>query len=93
MCRGHRSKLPGRRANRRARFSRRLDCRELLRVRVARITRAMGYLLINEGKIRSVSLRRRGHATGVRLVDVASVREFLKSKAEEVPMRQRSTQD
>jgi hypothetical protein len=49
------------------------------------LSRAMGYVLVNEGKIRSVSLRRPGHLTGVRLVDVASVREFLNSRAESSP--------
>lgn len=46
------------------------------------ITRSMAYLLINEGKIRSVSLRRLGNLKGVRLVYVASVREYLNSLLE-----------
>jgi hypothetical protein len=45
-----------------------------------RLSRGMAYLLINEGKIHSVSLRRPGNETGVRLVDVASARAFLNSK-------------
>lgn len=46
------------------------------------ITRSMAYLLIDEGKIKSVSLRRHGNAKGVRLVYVASVREYLHSLLE-----------
>jgi len=46
------------------------------------IKRGLAYLLINEGKIKSVTLRRLGNATGVRLVHVASVREYLNSLLE-----------
>jgi hypothetical protein len=46
------------------------------------ITRSMAYLLIDEGKIKSVSLRRPGNVKGVRLVHVASVREYLNSLLE-----------
>jgi hypothetical protein len=46
------------------------------------ITRSMAYLLINEGKIKSVSLRCLGNLKGVRLVYVASVREYLNSLLE-----------
>ena len=49
------------------------------------ITRSMAYLLINEGKIKSVSLRRLGNLKGVRLVHVASVREYLNSLLEKEP--------
>ena len=41
------------------------------------ITRSMGYLLMNEGKIRAVSLRRPGQKFSVRLVHLASVRAYL----------------
>jgi hypothetical protein len=44
------------------------------------IRRSLAYLLIEDGSIRSVSLRRRGAAKGKRLVDVASVRRFLQSR-------------
>ena len=47
------------------------------------ITRSMGYLLMNEGKIRTVSLRRPGQKFSVRLVDVASVRAYLNSLLQE----------
>jgi hypothetical protein len=46
------------------------------------ITRSMTYLLVNKGKIRSVGLRRSGSLKGVRLVDVANLREFLNSLPE-----------
>jgi hypothetical protein len=41
------------------------------------ITRSMGYVLMNEGKIRTVSLRRPGQKFSVRLVHLASVRAYL----------------
>jgi len=44
------------------------------------IKRSLAYLLIEDGAIRSVSLRRRGTQRGKRLIDVASVRHFLNSR-------------
>jgi hypothetical protein len=44
------------------------------------IKRSLAYLLIADGAIKSVSLRRRGALKGKRLIDVASVREFLRSR-------------
>lgn len=41
------------------------------------IRRGTAYNLIREGKVRSVTLRRPGRATGVRLISVASVRDYL----------------
>jgi hypothetical protein len=41
------------------------------------ISRTAAYDLINDGLIKSVSLRRKGRARGRRLFDVASVREYL----------------
>jgi hypothetical protein len=41
------------------------------------ISRTAAYDLINDGLIKSVSLRRKGRARGRRLYDVASVREYL----------------
>ena len=35
------------------------------------------YELINEGKIKSASIRKKGARTGVRLIDLASVRAFV----------------
>jgi hypothetical protein len=49
------------------------------------ITRSMGYLLMNEGLIRTVSLRRPGQKFSVRLVHLASVREYLNSLLEKEP--------
>lgn len=43
------------------------------------IKRSLAYLLIADGVIKSVSLRRRGALKGKRLFDVASVREFLRA--------------
>ena len=44
------------------------------------IKRSLAYLLVEDGAIKSVSLRRRGALKGKRLFDVSSVREFLKSR-------------
>lgn len=41
------------------------------------ITRATGYQLAKAGRIRTVSLRQPGSARGVRLVNAASVRDYL----------------
>jgi hypothetical protein len=46
------------------------------------IKRSLAYQLLNDGKIRGVSLRRRGQTRGKRLFDVASVRAFLRSQME-----------
>jgi hypothetical protein len=48
------------------------------------IGRSLAYSLIEDGLIRSVSLRREGMKRGKRLVNVASVREFLRSQPEDV---------
>jgi hypothetical protein len=48
------------------------------------IRRSSAYTLIAEGAIRSVVLRRRGAIKGRRLVEVASVREFLASQPSDV---------
>jgi hypothetical protein len=53
------------------------------------ITRSMGYLLMNEGKIRTVSLRRPGQKFSVRLVHLASVRAYLNGLLE----KQSTTKD
>jgi hypothetical protein len=44
------------------------------------IKRSLAYQLLADGKIRGVSLRRRGRLRGKRLFDVASVREFLRAQ-------------
>jgi len=44
------------------------------------IRRSLAYQLLADGKIRGVSLRRRGRLRGKRLFDVASVRQFLHSQ-------------
>ena len=43
------------------------------------IKRGMLYGLINEGKIKSKTLRSRGNVRGIRLIDIQSVREFINS--------------
>jgi hypothetical protein len=48
------------------------------------IRRSNAYTLISEGAIRSVVLRRRGMIKGRRLINVASVREFLGSQPSDV---------
>jgi hypothetical protein len=45
------------------------------------IKRSLAYQLLNDGKIKSVSLRRRGAIRGKRLFSVDSVRAFLRSQA------------
>jgi hypothetical protein len=46
------------------------------------IKRSLGYELLKDGKIRGVSLRRKGQVRGKRLFDVASVRDFLRGNME-----------
>ncbi|MDQ3119447.1 MAG: hypothetical protein M3Q89_07770 [Verrucomicrobiota bacterium] len=46
------------------------------------IGRSKTYQLINEGKIRSVVIRNKGARSGLRLIDMASVRDFLKAQAQ-----------
>jgi hypothetical protein len=48
------------------------------------IKRSNAYTLIAEGAIRSVVLRRKGTIKGRRLIDVVSVREFLKAQPSDV---------
>jgi len=51
------------------------------------IRRSLAYVLISEGAIRSVCLRRRGQIKGKRLIDVASVRNFLAARPTDVDPR------
>jgi hypothetical protein len=51
------------------------------------IKRSNAYALISEGAIRSVVLRRKGTIKGRRLIDVASVREFLAAQTSDVDPR------
>ena len=46
------------------------------------IKRSLAYQLISEGRIKSLSLRRRGRLRGKRLFDVSSVRQFLREQIE-----------
>ena len=46
------------------------------------IKRSLAYTLLAEGKIRGVSLRRKGRLRGKRLFDVSSVRQFLSAQME-----------
>jgi hypothetical protein len=46
------------------------------------IKRSLAYLLLAEGKIKGVSLRRRGQTRGKRLFSVDSVRAYLASQME-----------
>ena len=46
------------------------------------IGRSLLYELINEGKVRSICLRREGRATGMRLISAQSLNEFIVSHAE-----------
>jgi len=41
------------------------------------LRRSQLYILINEGKVRSISLRKRGHLRGTRLIVVDSLRGYL----------------
>ena len=56
------------------------------------IKRGHAYSLMHEGAIRSVSLRRRGFKLGIRLVDVASVRDYLKHQATEPAFTPKTTE-
>ncbi len=44
------------------------------------LKRSLSYQLIADGKIRSVALKKKGARSGVRLIDLGSVREFLRSQ-------------
>ena len=46
------------------------------------IKRSLAYQLLADGKIRGVSLRRRGRLRGKRLFAVDSIREFLREQME-----------
>jgi hypothetical protein len=46
------------------------------------IKRSLAYQLLNDGKIKGVSLRRRGALRGKRLFSVSSVRAFLREQME-----------
>jgi hypothetical protein len=47
------------------------------------IKRSLAYVLLADGLISGVSLRRRGQVRGKRLFDVASVRAYLNSQMQE----------
>ena len=47
------------------------------------IKRSLAYQLLHEGKIRGVSLRRRGAVRGKRLFSVDSVRAFLREQMDQ----------
>lgn len=44
------------------------------------LKRSLLYSLMKEGRVKSISLKERGEKSGKRLIEVASVRAFLKSK-------------
>jgi hypothetical protein len=46
------------------------------------IKRSLAYQLLSDGKIRGVSLRRRGQSRGKRLFSVDSIRAFLRAQME-----------
>jgi hypothetical protein len=56
------------------------------------ITRPTAYLLANQGKIRTVSLRQAGRVHGRRLVNVLSVRAYLQELQEEQGVKGNKTQ-
>src|ERR1035437_7842294 len=56
-------------------FCRPADCRRLFG-----IGRSYVYQLIQSGDVRSVSVRKRGAKTGIRLLDVQSVRQYLRGQ-------------
>ena len=46
------------------------------------IKRSLAYQLLNDGKIKGVSLRRRNQVRGKRLFSVDSIRQFLRERME-----------
>jgi hypothetical protein len=58
-------------------FGRVADCTQLFGLR-----RGTLYNLLRDGKIKGVLLRVRGQKSGVRLFDLASVREFIRREME-----------
>jgi hypothetical protein len=51
------------------------------------IGRSLGYILIERGDIKSKVLRRRGNIKGKRLIDCASVREYIAKQSDETHPR------
>jgi hypothetical protein len=51
--------------------------------RLFSLSRSYLYQLVDERKIRSVSLRKKGALKGRRLFDCASIRQYINSKVEE----------
>jgi len=64
-------------SNTRPEFGRCGDCSRLFGIR-----RGTLYNLLRDGKIKGVLLRVRGQKSGVRLFDLASVRDFIRSQME-----------
>jgi hypothetical protein len=58
-------------------FGRTADCNRLFGLK-----RGTMYNLLEDGKIRAVLLRVRGQKSGVRLWDIASIRDFIRSQME-----------
>lgn len=46
------------------------------------IKRSMAYELIGKGQIKSAVVRRKGARCGIRLIDLASVRDFLRANTQ-----------
>lgn len=46
------------------------------------LARSKAYQLIAEGAIKSVVIKKRGARTGIRLIDMQSVRDFLQSNVQ-----------
>ena len=46
------------------------------------IKRSLAYQLLGDGKIRGVTLRRKGRVRGKRLIEIQSVRDFLAKQPE-----------
>ena len=46
------------------------------------IRRSTAYELINQGKIKSVAVRKKGARFGIRLIDFGSVRDFLREQTQ-----------
>ena len=58
------------------------------------LRRSQLHMLINEGKVRSISLRKRGHLRGTRLIVVDSLLGYLRGlEAEQAPATPPSVKD
>ena len=60
-------------------------------VGVGPYSKRTAYVLLAKGKIKSRLVRHKGSTSGIRLIDFASVRDFLAAASEETPNQPKAT--